>query len=168
MLVMFGAGLIVILALTDTRLPAGAVLVSTATPPPRTVDVTPEGAIDPGEGVSTVPRPSATTGALAPASAAAEVETPVATPPPRPTPAPATSNPATPRPGANGDRMAVLTPCPGQPDCFIYRVRRGDNLASIANWFGIPYAEVLSLNPGVRDPRRVHAGDRITLPRPRR
>ena len=160
-LVVLGAGLMVILVVTGTPPPTGGVLQATATPRVGLVAPAPsteaETAGDPSS------RPTGPPTRTATPSATSEVVSGTASPEPRPTSAPAT---APPRDG--GDRLTVLTPCPAQPDCFIYTVRRGDNLVSIANWFGIPYSEVLALNPRIGDPGTVHAGDRITLPRPRR
>lgn len=153
-LVLFGTGLLVVLAITDQRKPAGLVLSATATPAPGLA----EGSHGTDAGLSTA---DPTRSALAPA---ASPTAPGAT-------APATSPTAagaTARPPDRSDRMAVLTPCPGKPGCYAYRVRLGDNLVSIANWFGIPYSEVLALNPQIRNPTTVHAGDRISLPHPRR
>ena len=160
-LVVLGAGLMVILVVTGTPPPAGGVLQATATPRVGLVASAPsteaEAAGDPSS------RPTGPPTRTATPSATSEVVSGTASPEPRPTSASATA-----RPRAPSDRLAVLTPCPAQPDCFIYTVRRGDNLVSIANWFGIPYSEVLALNPRIGDPGTVHAGDRITLPRPRR
>ena len=141
-LVLFGTGLLVVLAITDQRQPAGLVLSATATPAPGLA----EGSRETDAGLSTA---DPTRSALAPATSAL---------------APG----ATARPPDRSDRMAVLTPCPGKPGCYVYRVKLGDNLVSIANWFGIPYSEVLALNPQIRNPTTVHAGDRISLPHPRR
>ena len=160
-LVVLGAGLMVILAVTGTPPPVGGVLQATATPRVGLVAAAPsteaETAGDPS------PRPTGPPTRTATPSAAPEIASRTAAPESR-----QTASPATAFPRDAGDRLAVLTPCPARPDCFIYTVRRGDNLVSIANWFGIPYSEVLALNPRIGDPGAVHAGDRITLPRPRR
>lgn len=80
-----------------------------------------------------------------------------------PTPAPPTASP-TPRPSS--DRYAVLTACPSTPDCWIYVIRAGDNLQSIAHWFGVSYDAMIAMNPGLRTP--IHPGDRLKIPTPTR
>lgn len=66
------------------------------------------------------------------------------------------------------ERRALLQPCAGTPDCWRYSVRRGDNLWSIAHWFGVSYESVLARNPWIADPALIFAGVEITLPTPTR
>ncbi len=87
---------------------------------------------------------------------------PTATPIPSPTP---TTEP-TPTPAPTSSRYALLTACPDKPDCYLYTIRTGDNLQSIAKYFGIPYPTLRELNPNLRIP--IHVGDVIVLPPPTR
>ncbi len=66
------------------------------------------------------------------------------------------------------DRYKLLEPCPNQKNCWIYTVRSGDNLYSIANYFGIPLAVIYDWNPRYAQGARLRQGDEIRMPPPRR
>jgi LysM domain len=113
-----------------------------------------------------LPLPSVSV-SLSPSPSPAVVVPPSATPAPpssTPTPSPA----PTPTPASTSDRYLLLVPCPGATDCWIYTVRSGDNLVSIANYFGVDYDTVLRMNPAIGDPTEIRAGDEIRMPPPTR
>ena len=165
-LTVLGIGLFAVLVLNDRQGPSGGVLQGMATPRATAAGPSLSSVIIANEAASTPPATPSASPTTVPISTPkpSPVERTV-TPSPDPTTAPA---PATPRERRASDRLAVLTACPNESDCYIYVVRRGDNLVSVANWFGIPYPTVLALNSQIADPRNVHAGDRIRLPAPRR
>jgi hypothetical protein len=85
---------------------------------------------------------------------------------PSPSTAPPTPSP-TPEPRPTSDRYELLEPCPARPDCWIYTVRAGDNLFSIANYFGVQLETVYQLNPWART-SGIRPGVELILPPPTR
>jgi LysM domain-containing protein len=116
----------------------------------------------PGPGLSAPPTAPASTAPSAPAPTPSPATSTAPTPGPTPTPTPG----PTPKPKPSSDRYALLTACPARSDCWIYVIRSGDNLVSIANWFGVDYDRVRAMNPNLRIP--IHAGDRLRIPTPTR
>lgn len=107
----------------------------------------------------------------APTPVVTAVPTPVATPSIAPSPTPiATPVPATPvptpkpTPRPTSDRYALLTPCPGTPNCYVYVIRSGDNLFSIARYFGVSQKTVEAMNPWVKNGLVAGRGLRIPTP----
>jgi LysM repeat protein len=122
-------------------------------------------------------------GSPAPSAAPSPTIAPTATPSPTPSPSPSvpptpsptplptaspspTPPPPSPTPAATSDRYALLTKCPSTPDCWIYVIRSGDNLESIAHWFGVSYSRMLAMNPDLRIP--IQPGDKLKIPTPTR
>jgi len=95
-------------------------------------------------------------------SPAASVEAATATPTVAPT-----APPASPSARPSSDRYALLEPCPDAPDCWVYTVREGDNLVSIAGYFGVPFETVTERNPWTETTQLV-AGQELRLPPPTR
>ena len=63
--------------------------------------------------------------------------------------------------------MRCCGPCPETPRCWIYRVRAGDNLYSIANCFGVSLDSIYARNPWART-QGLRAGQELRLPPPTR
>ena len=76
-------------------------------------------------------------------------------PSPRPSPHVAPTVAPTPKPTKKptSDRYKLLVACPDRPNCWIYTVRSGDNLYSIAHYFGHLPEHALRLEPEVRERR---------------
>ncbi len=111
------------------------------------------------------PVPPSAPPSVDPTAAATASPSPAPTAPPTATPAPTPKPTPTPRP--TSDRYALLTACPDAPRCWIYRVRRGDNLVSIANYFGVPLDSVYDRNPWLRT-TGLRQGQELRLPPPTR
>ncbi len=158
----FGVSVAFVVANGGLTLPVAAVAASAA-PTGTATAVGPSGS----PGTTGTALPSAV------ASAAAASPVPPSTSP-VPTPSPAAATPAptpkptkTPKPKPSSNRYALLTACPNKPDCWIYVIRSGDNLFSIANYFGVPIDRVRALNPWTRT-ERLRAGRELILPPPTR
>jgi hypothetical protein len=138
-------------------------------PQPSEVALAPLPSSTPTPGPTVAPRPTTTatpTPPPTPTPTAAPTATPTAVPTPTPTPAATPTPTGSPTPQPSSDRYAVLTKCPSAPDCWIYVIRSGDNLVSIAHWFGVDYDRVRAMNPRLRVP--IHAGDQLRIPTPTR
>lgn len=95
---------------------------------------------------------------------------PSPSPSPRPTLSPSAITSPTPAPTAAPSLPAAyqgLKPCTDRPDCYLYRVRSGDNLSAIAGRFGITLAALKAANPEITDPSLLHVGDVIRVPLPK-
>jgi hypothetical protein len=120
-------------------------------------------------GATATPTPEATprpTPPPTPSPTPSPTPTPTATPTPTPSPTP-TPVPPTPTPRPTSSRYALLRPCTDRQDCWIYTIRTGDNLYSIANYFGHSLETVYRLNPWTRT-TPLRAGQQLILPPPTR
>ncbi len=112
--------------------------------------------------------PAATPGPTTPSPTTAPSPLPTATPESTPavTPSPSVSPSPSTTPSQADPRYAGLKPCAGRSACFLYVVKRGDTLSSIAAHFAVKLAVVRALNPEIRDPSLIHAGQEIRVPAP--
>jgi LysM repeat protein len=149
-------GLTLDVAAVPSVRPSGNVLadVETAAPSPTVLPTptpTPTPAPTPVPTVEPIATPETTPGAIPSAS-------------PQATPSETAAPTAKPTKKPSSNRYDLLTPCPDTPDCWIYKVRSGDNLYSIAKYFGVSESIIRDWNPWVADGLKVGRGLRIPPP----
>ena len=59
-----------------------------------------------------------------------------------------------------------LDRCPDASGCYLYVVRSGDRLSTIAGRYGTTTSAILAMNPRIDDPNAIHTGQTIRLPGP--
>jgi LysM repeat protein len=138
-----------------------------ATPTPDVPAAT--GAPVPTEVPASVALEPSMTPSPSPSPSPSPTPTPTPLPTPTPSPTPVSVTTASPKPTATptSTRYKLLKPCPNRKDCYIYVVRSGDNLFSIANYFGHSLATIYRLNPKYPE-TRLRVGDPIRMPPPTR
>ena len=96
---------------------------------------------------------------------------PVVTPGSTPTFTPSATPTSTPKPTPGSkptsDRYKLLKPCPNTPKCWIYTVRSGDNLVSIAHYFGVSRDSIYARNSWLKQ-SGLRSGQQLRLPPPTR
>jgi hypothetical protein len=155
----FGVSVAFVVANGGLTLPVAAV---TATASPSAAAAGPS-ATPGGQPTPRTTLPAAGTPVPSVAPSAKPSSVPTATPSVAPSPTPAT----TPTPKPTSSRYALLKPCPDKPNCWIYVIRSGDNLFSIAHYFGVPVDRVRALNPWTRT-QGLRVGRELILPPPTR
>ena len=124
-----------VLTAATTASPSGGVLAAENTASPTaTAAPTPSPSPTPTASPTATPSPSPS-------------PTPSPTPSPSPTPALTATPKSTTTPKPTSDRYVLLKACPDKSNCWIYVIRSGDNLYSIANYFGVSLSAVRSMNP---------------------
>jgi LysM repeat protein len=108
---------------------------------------------------------AAATATTAPARTPSPAPRTTPSPTPAVTPSPTPSPSVTPAPSS--DRYALLEACPTKPNCYLYTIRRGDNLSAIAKYFGTTLDVVRQLNPWTKT-KGISPGDKLILPPPTR
>jgi LysM repeat protein len=155
--------------------PAPSAIAVVATPTPRATGVpattgAPSASAGPSSGPATSEPPSLTpTASPAPSPSPSQAPTPAPTPAPTvaPTARPTARPTSVPTSSPQSDRYKLLKPCPDKAGCYIYRVRSGDNLFSIAKYFGHPLSVIYAWNPKY-PAARLNVGDPIRMPPPTR
>ncbi len=138
---------------------------------------TPSPTVAPSTVAVASPSVAAVSPSVAPTPTLAPTPAPTATPAPSPSPstvpvqepsaAPTPSPEPTQKPSPTSDRFQYLTKCPNRSNCWIYTVRRGDNLYSIAHWLGVSLDAIYQMNPWTQQ-RGIRAGDELLVPTPTR
>jgi len=62
--------------------------------------------------------------------------------------------------------LVSLPACPDAPACYLYVVRPGDRLSTIAGRYQVAIQMILAFNPKITDPNAIFSGQTIRLPGP--